>query len=125
MDLGKILERQYTMSSDDFRKILLKEGHPEKKENDLKDFIDDDYHRFMKLNDNIMLRSQIDCMRVNEKGETEVFEIKTRAVAPIRYDITHYDLYFDYSVDSHKGVNNSYEREYYDLIRGAFLKYAF
>ena len=125
MDLGKVFERQYTMTSDEFRKVLLKEGHPDKPSNTGSEYIDDDYHRLMKLNNNIMLRSQIDCIREDQNGKTEVFEIKTRAVAPMRYDIQHYDLHFDYQIDSHLGLSNSYEREYYDLIRGAFLKYSF
>lgn len=35
MQLGKVLERQYTMTSDQFRRILLKEGHSDKIPNDI------------------------------------------------------------------------------------------
>ena len=82
--------------------------------------MDDDHHRFMKLNDNICLRSQIDATSTMEDGKNIVFEIKTRSVTPIRYDVEHYQDYLDYELDTIRGIHTSYEREYYDLIRGAF-----
>jgi len=39
------------------------------------------------VNDTILLRSQIDCRDVDENGKPFVFEIKTRAACPIRYDV--------------------------------------
>ena len=54
-----------------------------------------------------------------------MFEIKTRAVSPIRYDVYNYIDYIDYEINKLKGLENSYEREFYDLIRGGFLKYLF
>jgi hypothetical protein len=33
--------------------------------------------------------------------------------------------YTDYEINQQRGLFSSYEREYYDLIRGAFLKWAF
>jgi hypothetical protein len=74
--------------------------------------------------DKILLRSQIDC-RGERDGKDIHFEIKTRAVAPIRYDIYQYQDYLDYEVNRLQGLHSSYEREFYDLIRGAFLKYYF
>ena len=52
-----------------------------------------------------------------------MFEIKTRATAPLRYDIMSYIDYLDYEIVKSKGVHSSYEREFYDLVRGGFLKY--
>jgi len=57
MDLGKVSERQFTMTGEEFRKILLKDGHKDKIKNENEEVIDDDYHRFMKLNDDICVRS--------------------------------------------------------------------
>jgi hypothetical protein len=37
-----------------------------------------------------MLRSQIDCMSYDKDGKPFVFEIKSRACAPIRYDVLNY-----------------------------------
>ena len=60
-----------------------------------------------------------------ENGENIVFEIKSRAVAPMRYDLENYQYYTDYSIKSTLGLVESHEREYYDIIRGAMLKYSF
>lgn len=76
----------------------------------------DDYHRFMKLNNNICFRSQIDCAAYDRvTGDPFVFEIKTRAICPMRYDLPNYRDYLDYRILSHRGLHSSYEREYYDL----------
>ncbi|KAL4427251.1 hypothetical protein ABPG74_011487 [Tetrahymena malaccensis] len=120
MDLGKVMERQLTLDPETFRNGLLKNS-PVKEQ-----LIDDDHHRFMKLNKNICLRSQIDCQANDPKtGQPFVFEIKTRAVCPIRYDLNNYLDHIDYRINTKFGLHSSFEREYYDLIRGAMLKYAF
>jgi len=41
----------------------------------------------------------------------------------MRYEIFNYIDYLDYEIVKHKGRHSSYEREFYDLIRGGFLKY--
>ena len=71
----------------------------------------------------MLLRSQIDACGHDENGEKIVFELKTRATAPLRYDITNYIDFLDYNIIKSKGVHSSFEREFYDLIRGGFLKY--
>lgn len=70
-----------------------------------------------------MLRSQIDTAGEDENGNPIVFELKTRATAPIRYDVTNYIDYLDYNIIKFKGQHSSFEREFYDLVRGGFLKY--
>jgi hypothetical protein len=71
----------------------------------------------------MFLRSQIDARGYDENGKPIVFELKTRATAPLRYDITNYIDYLDYEIVKAKGNHSSFEREFYDLIRGGFLKY--
>jgi len=71
----------------------------------------------------MLLRSQIDCRGVDKDGKDIVFEIKTRAAAVIRYDIENYIDYLGYQIIKKIGKHSSFEREYYDLIRGGFLKY--
>ena len=71
----------------------------------------------------MFLRSQIDARGYDENGKPIVFELKTRATAPLRYDITNYIDYLDYEIVKAKGLHSSYEREFYDLVRGGFLKY--
>ena len=36
---------------------------------------------------NMLLRSQIDCRGEDADGKPIIFELKTRATAPLRYDI--------------------------------------
>jgi hypothetical protein len=68
------------------------------------------------------MRSQLDCHDRRLPG-TGVFDIKTRAVLPIRLDIMNYEENSGYLIRSLQGWLESFEREYYDLIRSAFLKY--
>ena len=71
----------------------------------------------------MFLRSQIDARGYDEDGKPIVFELKTRATAPLRYDIVNYIDYLDYEIVKAKGLHSSFEREFYDLVRGGFLKY--
>lgn len=72
---------------------------------------------------NLLLRSQIDCRGVDKDGNDVVFELKTRATSVLRYEITNYIEYLDYELTKYKGRHSSFEREFYDLIRGGFLKF--
>lgn len=54
-----------------------------------------------------------------------MFELKSRAACPLRYDMQNYIDYLDYEIVKYKGIMQSYEREFYDLIRGGFIKYIF
>lgn len=122
LNLGRVLERFLTLTPDEFNSSLLKNNA--KYEN--KYVIPDDHHRFMKVNNDICLRSQIDCHSFNPQTKQPfVFEIKTRACCPMRYELANFADFFDYKINNIKGLHSSFEREYYDLIRGAFLKYAF
>ena len=70
-----------------------------------------------------MLRSQIDAQGIDAQGNSVVFELKTRATSVLRYEIFNYIDYLDYEIVKYKGKHSSYEREFYDLVRGGFLKY--
>jgi hypothetical protein len=39
--------------------------------------------------------------------------------------VSKYEDYMDYPINKKQGKFESFEREYYDLIRGGFIKYAF
>lgn len=88
-----------------------------------------------------VMRSQLDCYDPRLPG-TGIFDIKTRAAMPIRHDIMNWEvnqysleaimfvLSFcitqensGYQINKLQGQLESFEREYYDLIRSAFLKY--
>ena len=99
--------------------MYLKEKTKDAPENLVEDV---DYYKYSKVG-KIMMRSQIDCEGEDADGNRIVFEIKTRAIAVMRYEIEKYIDYLDYKVLKKRGIHSSYEREYYDLIRGGFLKY--
>jgi len=70
------------------------------------------------------MRSQLDCHDPRLPG-TGVFDLKTRAVLPIRMDVMNYKQHSTYLIRTLQGELESFEREYHDLIRSAFLKYSF
>jgi Mitochondrial protein Pet127 len=72
--------------------------------------------------DKFVLRSQLDCFDSRLPG-TGVFDIKTRAVTSIRHDLLNFEESSGYQIRTVRGYVESFEKEYYDLIRSAFLKY--
>lgn len=71
----------------------------------------------------ILIRSQLDAYDSRLPG-TGMFDLKTRSVVSIRMDVTNYKLGVGYQIKSAQGKWESYEREYFDMIRSAFLKYS-
>jgi len=62
-----------------------------------------DYYRYMRAG-KMFFRSQIDARGYDEDGKPIVFELKTRATAPLRYDISNYIDYLDYEIIKAKGL---------------------
>ncbi len=129
IDLGKSLEKQLTMEPAEFQRLMLikrdEEGRAiphEESEIDV-DPSRDAYH-FVKMN-SMLLRSQLDCQDSAVKGQKKVFDLKTRATLPIRLDVTNYQDYLEYRLLRKLGLFSSFEREWFDMARSAFLKYAF
>ncbi len=50
--------------------------------------------------------------------------MKTRAVAAIRYNLENYKAFNGTQLRTLRGVSDSYEREFYDMVRSVFIKYA-
>ncbi|KAI9297507.1 Pet127-domain-containing protein [Neoconidiobolus thromboides FSU 785] len=71
--------------------------------------------------DKFALRSQLDC--IHPWLPKKVFDLKTRAALPIRLDKENYKDYLGYQIKYLNGKMQSFEREYYDLMRSAFMKY--
>lgn len=120
LKMGKYMEKMLQCEADDFRgKYIIdpQTGKPKKEASQ-----ELDYFKYSRMN-SMLLRSQIDCKGIDENGEEIVFEIKTRACAPLRYDIKNYINYLGYEIIKKRGRHSSFEREYYDLIRGGFLRY--
>lgn len=88
------------------------------------------------------MRSQLDCRDEDLPG-SGVFDIKTRAISEIRHDVYNYRVraydcfpcgtqfitrpqsYQDRKLEALTGRYGSFESEYYDMIRSAFLEYSF
>ena len=66
------------------------------------------YYRYVNVNKEITLRSQIDGKSYDKNGKPYVFEIKSRACAPIRYDVENYKKYLDYEINSRRGDVESF-----------------
>ena len=72
---------------------------------------------------NFLMRSQLDAHDPRLPG-SGMFDLKTRAVAAVRMSLSDHEKGQGYEIKGLYGTWESYEREYYDLIRSAFLKYS-
>lgn len=71
---------------------------------------------------NYSLRSQLDCF----DSTVGVFDLKSRATNPIRiYVDDDPSMHIGYKLTRLMGPTNSFEREYYDMSRSAFLRNIF
>ena len=127
LKMGKYMEKMFTTDSDFFNDYFVLDLNTNKPRIDMTpemmdDLREEDYFRYMMVG-NMFLRSQIDCRGEDEEGNPIVFELKTRATAPLRYDIDNYIDFLDYNIIKCKGQHSSFEREFFDLVRGGFLKY--
>ncbi|OWZ28709.1 hypothetical protein C356_06332 [Cryptococcus neoformans c45] len=119
-DFGHILEKMLTSEAKDLKRFLL--SSPEESVLDAGRTEREAYH-YKKIG-SMLLRSQLDCYHPDLPG-SGVFDIKTRACFPIRYDSANYLANSVYDIFKDRGYTGSYEREYYDLMRAVMLKYSF
>jgi hypothetical protein len=128
LKMGKYMEKMLTTPHTFFEDHYVLDSRTNKPKKELRGSqkagsgYEEDYFRYMKSG-NLMLRSQIDAQGVDANGNNVVFELKTRATSVLRYEIFNYIDYLDYEIVKYKGKHSSYEREFYDLVRGGFLKY--
>lgn len=116
--LGKSMEKLLTLKTDDFEryrksnpgKLTEEESQPA-----------ESYH-YSTLGD-FLMRSQLDAYDPRIPG-TGMFDLKTRAVVSIRMDVQRYAHGTGYQIKHRTGEWESFEREYFDMIRAAFLKYS-
>jgi len=118
LDLGKSMERMLTMTESDFAERLLLRNNP-----DGQYAATPEAYHYTKR-DAFLLRSQLDCYDPDLPGPRKTFDLKTRATSAIRLDCSNYMYRTDYRITRLTGFNFSYEREFYDMIRSAFLKYS-
>ncbi|PIA14473.1 Pet127-domain-containing protein [Coemansia reversa NRRL 1564] len=113
--LGKSLEKLLTSTPKEFEKY--------KKENSwkVKNIPEETYH-YATFGD-FALRSQLDCR--DPRLPRRSFDLKTRGSLAVRMDLENYEVSKGYQINTMKGRLQSFEREYYDMARSAFLKYNF
>ncbi|RDW70110.1 hypothetical protein BP5796_08507 [Coleophoma crateriformis] len=118
MMLGKSMEKLLTLSTEDFEKYRRMNSNQisEEERNAPEAF------HYSTLGD-FLMRSQLDAYDPRLPG-TGMFDLKTRAVVSIRMDVDQYEQATGYEIRSRHGEYESFEREYYDMVRSAFLKYS-
>lgn len=119
MNLGKSMEKLLTLPKEDFERY--RRTHKNKITQEEEQAIPESYH-YSTYGDFIM-RSQLDAYDPRLPG-TGMFDLKTRAVVSIRMDTKNFEHGLGYEIKSRFGTYESFEREYYDMIRAAFLKYS-
>ncbi|KAH7393450.1 mitochondrial protein Pet127-domain-containing protein [Cadophora sp. MPI-SDFR-AT-0126] len=118
MSLGKSMEKLLTLSTEDFEKYRKSNSGQitEEERNASEEF------HYTGMGD-FLLRSQLDAYDSRLPG-TGMFDLKTRAVISVRMDTDAYEDGRGYEIRGQHGAWESFEREYYDMIRSAFLKYS-
>jgi hypothetical protein len=112
--LGKSYERMVTMDQEDFERAFLKTSG-------MSAMGADDAYNYLSIGP-YTLRSQLDCYH----PDVGVFDLKSRATNPIRiYSDDEPSMHLGYKLTRLMGPTNSFEREYYDLSRSAFLRNIF
>ncbi|QUC22710.1 uncharacterized protein UV8b_06951 [Ustilaginoidea virens] len=116
--LGKSMEKLLTLPNEDFEKYRRSKSHQlsEEEKN-----AGEAYH-YTSMGD-FLMRSQLDALDSRLPG-SGVFDLKTRAVISVRMDVRGYEKGVGYEIRRRFGQWESFEREYYDMIRTAFLKYS-
>ena len=118
MSLGKSMEKLLTLEEEDFeryRKSAQGQGvAPPRPQPEV-------YH-YTESGD-FLLRSQLDAYDSRLPG-TGTFDLKTRAVVSIRMNVRDPESGMGYEIQNRFGDMMSYEKEYFDMIRSAFLKYS-
>ncbi|KAM0332938.1 hypothetical protein ACHAQA_001594 [Verticillium albo-atrum] len=116
--LGKSMEKLLTLPKEEFERYRHKysDSITEEERN-----AEEAFH-FSTLGD-FLMRSQLDAYDKRLPG-TGMFDLKTRAVVSIRMDAAQFKKGQGYEIRRRFGQWESFEREYYDMIRAAFLKYS-
>ena len=116
--MGKYMEKLITVDPEHFEKHRKGKSHQisEEERNAPEAF------HYSTIGD-FVLRSQLDAYDSRLPG-TGVFDLKTRAVAPIRFDSADYEWGMDYNIRGLRGAWESFEREYHDMLRSTMMKYS-
>ncbi|KAI0446660.1 mitochondrial protein Pet127-domain-containing protein [Xylaria telfairii] len=116
--LGKSMEKLLTLSKDGYERYR----HGNSDQITAEERNAEEAFHYTGFQD-FMMRSQLDAHDSRVPG-TGMFDLKTRAVISIRMDAKGYQKGLGYEIRQRFGQWESFEREYYDMIRSAFLKYS-
>jgi hypothetical protein len=118
MLLGRSMEKLMTLPTSEFERYRKdKSGGISEVERNQPEA----YH-YSSLGD-FLLRSQLDAQDDRLPG-TGMFDLKTRAVLPIRMRSNDHEPMTGYEITQAQGQYESFEREYYDMMRSTALKYS-
>ncbi|CAD6886753.1 unnamed protein product [Tilletia controversa] len=120
--LGKSMEKMLTVDDNEFRNFERTERWTRLSKGEVDPPAQPEAYHYSKLS-KFMMRSQLDCY--DSRLPNKTFDLKTRAVVAIRQDRANWVESSGYQIRSAKGLLESFEREYYDMVRAAFLKYGF
>ncbi|KIW26872.1 uncharacterized protein PV07_06666 [Cladophialophora immunda] len=119
MSLGRSMEKLLTLDKDEFERY--RRTKDATKDAQMTATEPEVYH-YSGLGE-FLLRSQLDAHDPRLPG-TGMFDLKTRAVAAVRMMVHNHEVGAGYQIKQRFGTWESYEREYYDMMRSAFLKYS-
>ena len=118
MMLGKSMEKLLTLDTGEFERY--RKSNPEQVTAEERNAPESFHYTTM---GDFLMRSQLDAFDARLPG-TGMFDLKTRAVVSIRMQPTNHEEGVGYQIKTGQGEWESFEREYYDMIRAAFLKYS-
>ncbi|PWN33766.1 Pet127-domain-containing protein [Meira miltonrushii] len=116
--LGKSVEKLLTSDTEEYEKYLRINSHKLSEEEKTKK----EAYYYSKT-DKFMMRSQLDCS--DDRLPRRTFDLKTRAVIAVRQDRANWVESSGYMIRHNTGVQESFERELWDMSRGTLLKYYF
>lgn len=117
--LGKSMEKLLTLPKHEFERYRRSSDNKISAEEE--QATPESYH-YSTAGDFIM-RSQLDAHDPRLPG-SGMFDLKTRAVVSVRMDAKNFERGLGYEIKGRFGAYESFEREYFDMIRAAFLKYS-
>ncbi|KAK5077241.1 hypothetical protein LTS08_006071 [Lithohypha guttulata] len=115
---GKSMEKLLTLEKNEFEKYRKPKAGQDAPAIDTEPEV---YH--YSTTDKFLLRSQLDAYDPRLPG-TGTFDLKTRSVAGVRMLMHEHESGMNYEIKDRFGMWESFDREYYDMIRSAFLKYS-
>lgn len=116
--MGRYMEKLLTLDKETFERHRVGKSHQLGQQRKLGP---EAYH-YSTIGD-FVLRSQLDAHDSRLPG-TGMFDLKTRAVVPVRMDSQDYKWGTGYEIRKLQGEWESFEREYHDMIRSTMLKYS-